>query len=71
MITDVVMPQMNGRELARRAASLCPKMKIVFMSGYTDNVIAHHGVLEAGLALLEKPLTPEAVLRKVRGALDA
>jgi two-component system cell cycle sensor histidine kinase/response regulator CckA len=71
LLTDVVMPGMNGRALAKYLAALQPKMKVLYMSGYTDSAIADHGVLEAGTYLLRKPFTEDALTQKVREVLDA
>lgn len=71
LLTDVVMPGMNGRVLGERLASSQPKMKVLYMSGYTDSFIAGHGVLEPGTHLLHKPFTQETLTRKVREMLDA
>ena len=71
LLTDVVMPGINGRVLAERLAPRHPAMKVLYMSGYTDSFIAGHGVLEEGIHLLHKPFTEEALMRKVREVLDA
>lgn len=70
LLTDVVMPGMNGRVLADRLAPWHTAMKVLYMSGYTDSFIAGHGVLEAGIHLLHKPFTEETLVRKVRDVLD-
>jgi two-component system, cell cycle sensor histidine kinase and response regulator CckA len=70
LITDVVMPGMGGRELAARLEAARPGMKVLFMSGYSEKVISHHGILEDGLAFFQKPFTSDALLRKVRETLD-
>jgi CheY-like chemotaxis protein len=70
LVTDVVMPGMNGRQLADRLAQAHPEMRTLFTSGYTENIIAHHGVLERGIEFLSKPYTLEILTRRVREVLD-
>jgi len=71
MIADVVMPKMGGRELAEHLRPLRPDLKVIYMSGYTDNAILHHGVLNPEMEFLQKPISSEALKRKVREVLDA
>ena len=70
LLSDVIMPEMNGKALAERLAVRWPGLKVLFVSGYTDETIAHQGILDKGAAFLQKPFGPEALARKVREVLD-
>ncbi len=71
LLTDVIMPGMNGRELAQRISEIRPNAKVLYMSGYTENVIGHNGTLDAGVRLLQKPFNLRDLKSKVREVLDA
>ena len=71
VLTDVIMPQMSGKELSDKIKTQWPHTKILLMSGYTDDALAHHGVLDEGLLFLEKPFSPTKLTRKVREILDS
>ena len=70
MLTDVVMPEMSGRELARVVAELRPEIRVLYMSGYAEAAIVENGVIEPGLAFIAKPFTPKALVQAVRATLD-
>jgi PAS domain S-box-containing protein len=71
MVTDVVMPQMSGDQLIERMAQLRPEMKVLCMSGYTDEALIHHGMLDQGISLLQKPFSLDVLARTVRKVLNA
>jgi two-component system cell cycle sensor histidine kinase/response regulator CckA len=71
LLTDVVMPEVSGRELARRLRTVRRDLKVLFMSGYADDAIVRQGVLDPGAAYLQKPFTPDALAGKIRELLDA
>ena len=71
LLTDVIMPVMNGKELRNRIQAVRPRIKTIFMSGYTANVIAHEGVLDEGVDFIQKPFTPRSLAQKVQEILKA
>ncbi len=70
LLTDVVLPDMNGTTLASRIKESRPDLKVLYMSGYGHNLIAHHGILASGSAFIQKPFTKQSLLSELRGILD-
>jgi len=70
LLTDVIMPDMNGKELYSELVQDFPTLKVIYMSGYTDNVIVHHGVLDGGVQFIQKPFTAQSIISKVREVID-
>ncbi len=70
LLTDMIMPQVSGREIANRLMPLCPEMKVLYMSGYTDNMLSQHGGSAPAISLLQKPFTPRKLAKHVRRALE-
>jgi len=71
LLTDVIMPDMNGKELYLYLANTYPELKVIYMSGYTDNVILHHGVLDEGVNFIQKPFSTQSIITKIRQVLDS
>jgi CheY-like chemotaxis protein len=70
MVTDIIMPEMNGRDLSKKLLAINPKLKSLYMSGYTSNVIVHHGILDPGVHFIQKPFSIKEFAKKVRTILD-
>jgi two-component system cell cycle sensor histidine kinase/response regulator CckA len=71
VLTDVIMPKMSGKELYDQIKVIAPRIKVLFMSGYTDDALAHHGVLGPELSFLEKPFSPSRLAHKIREVMDS
>jgi len=70
LLTDVVMPRMSGPVVAQKVTALRPGIKVLYMSGYTDDAIVHHGVLSEGMPFIQKPFSPVSLRQKIREVLD-
>jgi two-component system, cell cycle sensor histidine kinase and response regulator CckA len=70
LLTDVIMPEMNGKELSTQLLSMHPDVKVLYVSGYTANVIAHHGIIDEGINFLQKPFSKKDLSLKIREVLD-
>jgi len=70
LLTDVVMPKLSGKELYERLVALAPTLRVLYMSGYSGDTISHHGMLEKGVILLQKPFAIEELMRKMRQVID-
>ena len=70
LLTDVVMPKMSGKELAQHLRKCRPEARVLYMSGYSENLVSHQGILDADVALIEKPFAEESLLQRIRTILD-
>ena len=70
LLTDVIMPGMSGKDLSEKILKIIPKIKIIFMSGYTDDAIVKHGVLEEGINFIQKPFTPHQLIKIIKEVLQ-